>query len=84
MIRDGNYGSGPRALPVKDCRRTVLGRGFLGPQICGLRGTGLYGTGPFAECAEMGLARLHGPAFFSSFLILPEKTKKKVRKKRFL
>ena len=61
--RDGNHGLGPRDWPVKDCRGTVLGRDFLGRLICGPRGTGLCGTGPFAGWAEMGHAGLHGPAF---------------------
>ena len=84
IVRDDNHGSGPRAYPVKDCRGTVLGRGFLGPQICGPCGTGLCGTEFFAGWAETGHAGLHGPAFFSSFLILPEKARKRVRRKRFL
>ena len=84
MSRDGNHGSGPRVWPVKDCRGTVLGRGFLGLQICGPRGTGLCGTGSFAGWDETDHAGLRGPAFFSSFLILPEKNEKKSEKKAIL
>ena len=64
LPRDDNHESGPRFWPVKDCRGTVSGRGFLGPQICGPRGMGLCGTESFAGWAETGHARLHGPAFF--------------------
>ena len=66
--RDGNHGSGPRAWLVKDCLDTVLGRGFLGPQICGPRGTDLCGTGSFAGWTKMDHAGLHGPEFFFHFL----------------
>ena len=62
----------------------VLGRGFLGPQICGPRGTDLCGTGCFAGWAETGYAGLHRPAFFSLFLILPEKNERESEKKAIL
>ncbi|KAF2596377.1 hypothetical protein F2Q68_00008395 [Brassica cretica] len=39
----------------------------------------LYGTGSSAGLAETGHAGLRGPAFFSSILILPEKTRKRER-----
>ena len=64
MRRDDNHGFGLRASPVKNRSGTVLGQGFLGPQICGSRGTGLCGTGLFAGWAETGHAGLHGPVFF--------------------
>ena len=50
-VRDSNYGSGPRTWPVKDCRGTVLGRGFLDLQIYGFRGTDLCRTGFFSGWA---------------------------------
>ncbi|CAN7085844.1 unnamed protein product [Brassica oleracea var. botrytis] len=74
-----------KAWSVKNCRGMVLGRGFLGPQICGPRGTGLYGIGSFTGWTKTGHARLDGPAFFFlHFLFYLEKTRKRVRRKQFL
>ena len=83
MDRDGNHRLELRVWSVKYCRRMVLGRGFLGSYICGLRRTNLCGTGTFAGWDETGHAKLHGPVFFS-FLILLEKMRESVRRKRFL